>query len=219
MSFPKRNPLRPYFKSAQMLAYRMTRPLRAQRAPVFGIGLSRTGTKSLHTALRTLGYRSDHFSTHLLRFRGDTVTLDFDGVAAYEALTDITAAFFFRELAARFPRAKFVLTLRDVDGWLRSCERHFSTDKQVPQTLLRLRALLYGTTVYDPERFRTVYLRHVTAVRQFFVSRPNDLLEVDICGGTEWHPLCDFLGQPVPDERFPWMNNSADRPKNSASRG
>ena len=219
MSFPTRNPLRPYFKTAQMLAYRMTRPMRAQRPPVFGIGLSRTGTKSLHTALCMLGYRSDHFSTHLLRFQGDGVTLDFDGVAAYDALTDVTAAFFFRELAARFPHAKFILTLRDVDGWLHSCERHFATDKRVPQTLLRLRTLLYETTVYDPHRFRTAYLRHVAAVRQFFASRPHDLLEVDICGGTEWRPLCDFLGQPVPDRRFPWMNNSANRPKNSVSRG
>jgi hypothetical protein len=204
------NPLRPYLKTAQRVAYRVTSPLRAPRVRVYGIGLSRTGTKSLHHALRLLGYRSDHFSTHLLEWRADAFRLDVEAAVAYEALTDVTAAYFYRELDQRFPGSKFILTLRDLDDWLRSCELHFGSrsdrHRRVHPRLMSIRRRLFGTAVFDRELFKAAYGDHCDRVRSYFAGRPRDLLELDICAGQHWRPLCSFLETPPPARPFPWSN-------------
>lgn len=205
------NPFRPHFKTAQRVVYQLTSPLRAQRSKVFGIGLSRTGTKSLNNALRLLGYRSDHFSTHLLDWRDGAMVLNLEAAAAYDALTDVTASCFYRELDERFAGAKFILTTRNIDDWLRSCMRHFDDDganggRRVPPKLLRLRTWLYQTPTFDPSRFQAIYERHADQVRTYFSGRPDDLLELDICAGQHWAPLCTFLGAPIPAQSFPWSN-------------
>lgn len=33
---------------------------------------------------------------------------------------------------------------------------------------------------------------------------PLALLELDLCAGQGWGPLCQFLGLTVPEEDFPW---------------
>jgi hypothetical protein len=125
MALRLRNPLRQPAKALYCRALALYRPARDARPKVFGIGLSRTGTKSLHQALRILGYRSDHFSTHLLTLAQGELGLDWSSVRDYDALTDVTAARFYRELDARFPGARFILTVREPQAWLRSCARHF----------------------------------------------------------------------------------------------
>ena len=66
---------------------------RAHSGPVFGIGLSRTGTKSLTVALNRLGYHVVHQPQALLhllsRVRSD------DGVAVSPKLQDLLASFQF----------------------------------------------------------------------------------------------------------------------------
>jgi Sulfotransferase domain len=85
--------------------------LAPSHAKVFGVGLSRTGTTSLHYALGFLGYRSIHFPPpHQLR-----ELLNF-----YDAAVDTPVACVFKELAEAYPDARFVLTVRDMDSWLAS---------------------------------------------------------------------------------------------------
>jgi hypothetical protein len=194
----------------RMVAYRISSPFRGPRQKVFGIGLSRTGTKSLDRALSVLGYRSDHFSTHLLRLEDGALSLDMHKVEAYDALTDITAALFFRELDEAFPGSKFVLTVRDSDGWLRSCRQHFPPlepglwpygDAKV----LELRRRVYASNCFDSDRFLAAYQAHAEAVRRYFASRPDSLLVFDVCSGDGWGPLCTFLSKPEPKVPFPWV--------------
>ncbi len=40
-------------------------------------------------------------------------------------------------------------------------------------------------------------------VRDYFADRPGTLLELDVCGGENWRPLCSFLDREVPSEPFP----------------
>ena len=181
-------------RQLRMVSYRISHPFRAPRQKVFGIGLSRTGTKSLDRAFSVLGYRSDHFSTHLLHLEGGALSLDMRKVAAYDALTDITAALFFRELDEAFPGSKFVLTVRDSDGWLRSCRNHFPPlelgvwpygDAKV----LELRRRVYASDSFDSDRFLAAYHAHAEAVRRYFAPRPESLLVLDVCSGDGWGPL------------------------------
>ena len=83
---------------------------------IFGIGLSRTGTTSLHHALELLGYRSAPSSAALLDDQYDRL-LD-----RYDAFTDNPIPFMYRDLDARYPGSKFILTTRPLAGWLASME-------------------------------------------------------------------------------------------------
>jgi hypothetical protein len=168
---------------------------------VFGIGLSRTGTSTLVNALRILGYKSIHFPMTVQQFHD------------YDAAADTTVSMQFKVLDAQFPGSRFVYTTRDMESWLRSCERLWSRKKNVenlPPLIVKMRRKLYGGVNFDAARFADGYRRHDANIRQFFADRPDDLLVFDICGGkADWPALCDFLGKQVPALPFPWSNNGA----------
>lgn len=210
-----RNPLRQSGKAMNARLRTWLRP--DDRVPpfkVFCVGLSRTGTKSLNTALRTLGYHSDHFSTQLMELKSGELTLDLAAVRDYDALTDVTAARFYRELDKHYDNAKFILTVRDPEKWLRSCEQHFLPVRpgRWPYgvgKVIQLRRDLYGADSFDRDRFLAAYQTHIGMVREYFDERPEDLLELDITAGKGWHELCEFLHLPEPDKPFPWANRAA----------
>lgn len=194
--------------------------------PVFGLGLSRTGTKSLTTALHILGVDTVHYPVSADSFRAlSSGSLDFQLMEAFDGITDITTVPFFRELDARYPDARFVLTVRDSFSWLASCERHYRGRGAFPETTspktmspgqeehMRIRRLLraavYGIYDFRPERFVHVYEQHVAAVRKHFAGRPGKLLELDIAGGEGWEKLAPFLGRPTPAQPFPHVGSKA----------
>jgi hypothetical protein len=115
---------------------------------VFCLGLSRTGTTSLHEAFCALGLRSVHFPIHLFtqpevlglppflpslrlgpfsawRRKKELKASRFHHDAktileANDAFCDLPVPLFYRELDRLFPGSKFVLTMRDCDSWLES---------------------------------------------------------------------------------------------------
>jgi|GEM_PF-461295 len=188
---------------------------------VFGLGLSRTGTRSLTAALHVLGFDTVHYPTDAPSFeamtRGDGA---FPLLDHYDGLTDITTIPFLAELDARYPGSKFVLTIRDEAPWLQSCANHwdgrtvFATSESAEPTAIEehrihmeirrfLRAAVYGCYDYSPERFARVRADHHAAVLRYFARREQDLLVVDLTAGSGWTELAPFLGQPIPDQPFP----------------
>ncbi|MGE0790477.1 MAG: sulfotransferase family protein [Sandaracinaceae bacterium] len=190
-------------------------PDRKVSYPVFGLGLSRTGTRSLTAALHVLGVDTVHYPIDADSFRAmATGKLDFQLMESFDGITDIATVPYYPDLAERYPDAKFILTHRDEDAWLRSCELHWSgrdpfqetsSEGQTNHMLVRrlLRAAVYGTYEFEPERFRRVYRKHLADVRRFFADQPGRLLELDIVSGAGWEPLCRFLDRPTPDQPFP----------------
>jgi len=166
---------------------------------VFGIGLSRTGTVSLTAALKRLGYRAKHYP-HLLKV--------IETAEAYDAVTDSPVVPYMETLARLYPKARFVLTVRDEESWLASCEAHYALKpiKRIMAWKLWNRRATYGIETYERELFRRVYRAHVVRARAFFAGQPGRLLELDICGGEGYELLCPFLGLPVLDEPFPHEN-------------
>lgn len=189
------------------------------RQKILGIGLSRTGTKSLAFALRSLGYVTAHFAEHIAVhrgrdtwFRGSFVA---DELAEFDAAIDLPIATFFAELDQRYPRSKFILTMRDAADWLASMRGHFARRPLGEGSDSEYRCLVrqstYGVTDYHPEALLAARARHESAVRAHFAHRPDDLLIMNIRAGDGWEPLCSFLGVPVPAEPFPWVNRGEDR--------
>lgn len=190
-------------------------PERTERHPVFGLGLSRTGTRSLTSALHILGIDTVHYPIDDDTFRAlASGKLDFGLLEAFDGITDITVSPYYAQLDRMHPDAKFVLTVRDEESWLQSCRNHWSgrdafARGQTPaaETHMRirrfLRAATYGTYEFEPTRFRDVYRKHVDDVRRHFAGRPDKLLELNVVAGEGWDPLCSFLGRPVPSQPFP----------------
>jgi Sulfotransferase domain len=204
------------------------------RRSVWGIGLTRTGTRSLNRALEMLGYRAVHYPTIAMLLH-----------EPLEAATDEPVAVMYRYLDFVYPNSQFILTERNEDEWLRSAaehrKRHFERRKRLSpvnsspgnpesnwihretalilrHSLLRDRAVervftqtsLYDTIEFDEEKFRQGYNRHHRGVERYFANRPADLLRVRICDGEGWDPICEFLGHPVPTEPFPKIRSFQD---------
>jgi Sulfotransferase domain len=198
-------------------------------AKIFGIGLSRTGSTSLTEALTILGYRAVHFPTdpvtqreYFRFFARQADTLQLSLLREYDAVTDNPVSCAYRELDRAYPGSKFILTVRDQESWLRSCELwwdRFVTplcrddDARPIRSFMRLVGLVtYGTSRFDAGRFARAYQAHLAEVTGYFRGRPGDLLVMNICGGDGWPQLAPFLGAPVPDRSFPHRNEMLPDP-------
>lgn len=178
-----------------------------KKPKIFGIGLSKTGTTSLFTALFMLGFRSGTYR-HMAKlgldrwFHGD---FEHDYFKDYDALTDIPLPALYTALDKVYPGSRFILTVREMDGWQDSCRRHWA--KHGNRTELDFANLAnlstYGIYDYNETIFKHKYQTYKTAVLKYFEHRPNDLLVLDICGGDGWKKLCEFLHLPEPNEAFP----------------
>lgn len=177
---------------------------------IFGIGLSKTATTSLNDALIQLGHDSVHFP--FMSYTSGGLVLSPDCVQRHDAFTDTPVANCFKYLDNQYPHSKFIYTVRDIDGWLDSCETHFKRyDFNLSKVVnhfkwAHLQYSLYGGLSFDRGRYRSAYLQHDRSVKNHFEGREDDLLVLNICGGEGWGKLCSFLGEPVPSRSFPQSN-------------
>jgi sulfotransferase family protein/glycosyl transferase family 7 (putative galactosyltransferase) len=179
---------------------------------IFGIGLHKTATTSLHRAFLELGYASAHWpSAHWAKAiweetiaEGRSRTLE----QSY-ALSDLPIPLLFKELDTAYPGSKFVLTIRDEDVWLESMRKHFSdrnpfysqwdTDPFTHQ----IHTALYGRRKFDEQVMLERYRRHNAEVKEYFKSRPRDLLVMNMSGGAGWYEICGFLRRAIPSAPYP----------------
>lgn len=175
---------------------------------IFGIGLSKTGTTSLANALTILGYKVKDCLGVTSYAKGDLSSIDMHIFSTYDAFTDTPIPSFYRELDAQFPNSKFILTVRDMDGWKASCKKQFNQRHAATQSTAHKQLFidLYGTDVFDPDMFQEGYEKYTNDVIDYFKDRPNDLLIMNIAKGDGWEILCPFLNKPIPDTPFPKAN-------------
>jgi hypothetical protein len=178
-----------------------------RRPRVFGLGLIKTGTSSLRRALEIIGYNSLHGGPL------ETMTLVQQAIDAgepmlsrldddYDAFADVFGVTHYFYLAdVEYPGSRFILTVRDLDEWLESRRRHVVKNQQM-KTAGKYRGDLLEV---DLESWATEYRRHEAVVRAYFSDRPDDLLIFNVVR-EGWEPLCSFLGRPVPQVPFPWVN-------------
>ena len=184
---------------------------------VFGIGLSKTGTTSLTQSLRLLDHKAVHFPFFHLKPQKDSLELNYQKLDRWDAMVDTPIPYFYKNLDRYYPGSKFILTIRDIDEWLDSCEKNhiwpgeYVHDKAASnflymKQLLQLHHALYGSVWFDRKRFSHFYKKHVDGILSYFSSRSDDLLIYNISDGDGWEPLCEFLGKQVPEVEFPRKN-------------
>ena len=196
---------------------------------VVGAGFGRTGTLSLKSALERLGFgpcyhmmevfsRPEHIAMwHRLAFEH---AMDWDKIfRGFQATVDWPAARWWREIAAHYPDAKVLLSVRDPEAWYKSMSDTIYQPMKSPAPdgapeLARLQSEMIRKSVLaetfdnrfeDKDHAIEVFKRHNQAVRD--AIDPARLLVFDVREG--WAPLCRFLGVPIPDEPFPRLNDTA----------
>jgi hypothetical protein len=196
---------------------------------VVGAGFGRTGTLSLKVALERIGFgpcyhmvevfpRPEHVAMwHRLAFEQ---SMDWDEIfRGFHATVDWPAARWWREIAAHFPDAKVLLSVRDPEAWYKSVTDTIYQPMKSPAPdgvpeLVRLqsemaRKAILGETFdnrfEDKAHAIEVFRKHNQAVRD--AIDPARLLVFDVREG--WGPLCRFLEVPIPDEPFPRLNDTA----------
>ncbi|MEM8619395.1 MAG: sulfotransferase, partial [Actinomycetota bacterium] len=176
---------------------------------VFGVGVSKAGTSTLHSAAKELGLTSVHWQhpglaaaeidrrIHAAIDRGDAPLADLPTLHDVDALFDIASVQRrFEAFDAAYPRSRFILHTRPLDSWLESNARHAERNRQNPD-------YSGDWTSFDRDVWAEYWVTQHERVRTYFRNRPEDLLEIDISAGDGWEKLAPFLGRPIPDTDFP----------------
>lgn len=191
---------------------------------VIGAGLGRTGTLSLKRALEILGFGPCYHMEEIVRDPSRAAGWvdagrgrpDWHGLfAGYQATVDWPAASWWRQLAATWPQAKIILSVRDdADAWFASTQRTIfnprTMDAPMPHDMKEMIdssiSSMFDGRINDRERCLEVYEAHNDAVRQAIA--PERLLVFRVEDG--WDKLCSFLDRPVPDRPFPRSNDAGE---------
>lgn len=194
---------------------------------LIGLGVGRTGTLSLQTAIEQLGLGPCHHMEYVLHHMDTQVPLWNAAVAGkadwsaiyngFQSAVDWPTAGFYRELYATYPGAKFLLTLRSPESWADSYGETIyklmaGRDKAPPEMRdwLEMAVAVTKKTGFvdglDRDGLMQGFIAHNDAVRATIPA--EQLLVFQVKEG--WQPLCDFLGLPVPDGPFPRTNDRAE---------
>lgn len=187
---------------------------------VFGIGLNRTGTTSLSTALKALGYAHAPYAPELI---GPAVLGERNRLRAfvrrYDSFEDWPWPLVFRWVDRQFPGSKFILTRRrSPEAWLESLRQH-CLDRPLETGANEQHRLALGFEYPDLAEAELLghYRYHNAIVRHYFRDRPGDMLEVCWEEGHGWPELCGFLDRSAPvGLPFPKVGSTERRAKDPA---
>lgn len=204
---------------------------------VIGAGWGRTGTESLKEALEILGYGRCYHMFELLKrtrhvprwealSRGERPDYE-DLFRGFRSGVDFPIAKYYRELAAEYPNAKVILSVREPSAWYRSASKTIL--RGVPRPMLavawtlglfspNLRGMRRMIDWIDGDLFTGFFegrMKDEAYITARFVAWNEEvkrtiaaerLLVYEVKDG--WEPLCAFLGVPVPSVPFPRNNDS-----------
>lgn len=204
----------------------------SDRDKIFGVGLNKTGTTSLLTALQEFGILCGHQPDFELLF-SDWKVRRFDRIIAlarhYEAFQDapFSLPFTYQALDQAFPDARFVLTVREAEEWYESLvrfhrkilfggnhpswERIKSVHYIYPEYIYESAVAMWRWNefgLYDRSRAIDLYNLHNNSVMEYFHTRPERLLVINLADPSSYGAFCRFLGQTPRREAFARENAS-----------
>jgi hypothetical protein len=117
----------------------------------------------------------------------------------------------YEELYERHPDAKFILTTRPIEGWLKSMEWLLREGPNIwpwRDAYDDFNREFFGSARFDSERYTEAYHRHHDAVRAWVKAHGVNLLILDLEQGYGYEELCAFLGLVVPETSYPRGNST-----------
>ncbi len=197
---------------------------------VIGSGFGRTGTMSLKLALEHLGFGPCHHMEEIFKHPDQVPywqavaagkSVDWNEVfLGYGAQVDWPGAHVWRELAAAYPEAKVVHSVRPEMSWWHSFSAtigKFITQYTTMPLPPHVRAMCDAAVeMVERQTFRGASGDRDAALAAYRARNddvratisPERLLVFDVAEG--WLPLCRFLGVPEPDTPFPHRNKTAE---------
>jgi len=179
--------------------------MRNETYKIFGVGYPRSGTTTLKTALKEMG-----FKTGGPNFLHDTDTTVH--VGDWMCLPNDK----YKDLDEEFPNAQFILTVRkDAQTWYDSVVRR--TDQVADMKgVERQRKSMYGSSTPLSSLYMAKYYRRIKDINSFFQEKYGSevwkkLLVVCWEKGDGWDELGSFLHRPYPNKPFPHKNPSPNK--------
>ena len=198
-------------------------------------GWGRTGTRSLKYALeKLLGQPSYHMQNILLNKKDAIIwhrsifrhNQKFNWEEIYEgfgACLDFPSCNYYQELMKAYPDAKVILTIRDDQSWIKSCNvlnnqvlksftfrflaripgTSFKLQKDIHNEMILGKNGAFKGAVTDKDRMKMFNEWNQSVIKYV----PEDrLLVYQVKEG--WGPLCEFLDAPIPNDSFPYKNKT-----------
>lgn len=225
------NPIR---NTARLLKYHINafRTSLRKRQKVFVIGFNKTGTTSVHEAMRELDMIVGQQRRAELLMK-DVVNGKYDSLINYcksaEAFQDVpfSKPGIFKVVDKAFPGSKFVLTVRDSpEQWFNSILKFQSKmkgDGNIPTLddykndtyvykgwAYMVHTWTYGTDLFNEEKYKQVYQQHIDDVKAYFKDRPDDLLVINVAKPESYKQFCAFTGQTPKRASFDWKNKTSE---------
>lgn len=207
---------------------------------VIGAGFGRTGTASLKIALEKLGYNKTYHMRELIQHPEQIIFWEqlekgedpdweklFEG---YKATVDFPGCIFYKQIMAKYPAAKVILTTRNADTWWQSAHDTIFAASQDSTSRVMLKVLgvfipklrnmsrvfsfarriiwekMYEEKFLNKEFAKSVFRKFNEDVVAYVPK--EKLLVFEIKDG--WKPLCKFLDVDVPNEPFPRVNDTEE---------
>lgn len=206
-----------------------------KKPKVFCIGLNKTGTTTLEKVLKDFNYKFGNQRSGELLFK-DWFRRDFKSTIALSKTADafqdapFSFPFTFIALDQNFPNAKFILSIRDSpEQWYNSLIKFHSklwadginqpTIADLKNAKYRYKGFAYEAhkvifktpdeDPYNKEILIDYYNNHNYQVKEYFRSRPEKLLVINVSNDNDYLRLCDFLNKQPLHKTFPWENKTA----------
>lgn len=207
---------------------------------IIGAGFGRTGTNSLYTALRQLGFPCYHM-LEVIENRQNKSHMDFwckvadsppgtqhdweQVFARYTATVDNPASCVWRELIVAYPDAKVLLTLHPggPEAWYESTLQTIYFTESAWQFRVLGGVAPFARKMRDMchklvwQRFHQGTMRDRGAALARYRQHIDEVKAavppqrlLVFSADQGWQPLCDFLGVPVPAAPFPNVNDRAE---------
>ena len=201
---------------------------------IFCIGFNKTGTTTIEKTLKEFNFKlGNQIKGELLIF--DWYKRDFKKIIKLcktaNAFQDVpfSLPFTYIILDQYFKNAKFILSIRNnEDQWYNSLTKFHSklfsdgsaipTCKQLKEAEYRYKGFVYQTfkliyntkddDIYNKETLINLYNNHNYLVKEYFKSRPEKLIVINVSKKNDYFRLCEFLNiKPLRDD-FPWKNKT-----------
>jgi hypothetical protein len=179
------------------------------RRKVIGLGLSKTGTKSLQQALVSIGYSNHTWSPALFeRWHGGDIAAVLAAADAHDCVEDWPFLAVYRGLMDHYgASARYVLTLRQSpEIWLDSVIAH--ADRTPEHNEHRRMAFGYDHPKGHEPEYLAFYEAHNSGVRTAIEEHGLGHCFVELCweNGDGWARLCSLIEQVPPKRPFPHSN-------------
>jgi len=188
---------------------------------VIGAGLGRTGTYSLKLALERLLDGPCYHMAEVFERPGDVAvwhraargeSVDWRALfEGYKAGVDWPLCSFAVELADVYPDALVLVSIRDFESWWKSASSTiFPSSQQAEGEWREMVEALFSNRftleLDNKQACREAFERHYAQISET-IPAPRIL---EWHPGDGWRPICEALGVPVPNEKFPHRNTTEE---------